>query len=254
MPSTAEPRPRTRLPSAGLLFLVIVLVVVPGGSLAVWMKVRAQRALVGTIGFGGGNNVTFGREFGGRWLRHRLNQDWMTGLDPIVRITWHSATNESFEKLRICGHLRELNLVNSDVTDGGLVHLSSLTELEILTLDATEVTGDGLRHLKRLHRLRHLSLSATGVTDRGLESLADLASLDTLNLHTTDVSDDGLAEIAKVRSLQWLSLGRTPITDDGLRKLSGMPSLKSLFLDVTRVSDDAVREFEAANPACRIYR
>lgn len=254
MPSTAEPRPRTRLPSAGRLLLGTLLVVAPAGSLAVCIKVREQRALIVEIRSHRGSGVGIEREFGGRTLRRRFSPDWMSGLDSIGSIGWREATDSSVQRLRICGDLRELDLMSSAITDEGLRHLSGMTNLESLKLDATEVTADGLRHLRDFNRLRLLSMSATGVTDQGLAALANFPNLQALDLRSTDVGDAGLAEIGKVQSLQWLSLGRTAVTDDGLLKLSGMASLKSLHLDSTAVSDDAVRAFQAANPGCYIHR
>ena len=70
-----------------------------------------------------------------------------------------------FRKVRVA------NLMGTQVTDAGLVHLKDLTSLEVLRLDITLVTDTGLMHLKRLTNIEVLWLGDTEVTDAGLEHL-----------------------------------------------------------------------------------
>jgi hypothetical protein len=59
------------------------------------------------------------------------------------------------------------------VTDIGLKHLSSLSNLECLSLNScNHVTDEGLKELTTLPRLRHLSInSCRHVTDAGIVTL-----------------------------------------------------------------------------------
>ena len=65
----------------------------------------------------------------------------------------------------------ELDLINTQVTDAGLVHLSGLTSLRELYLGDTQITDAGLAHLRGLTSLRELDLINTQVTDAGVASL-----------------------------------------------------------------------------------
>jgi hypothetical protein len=54
------------------------------------------------------------------------------------------------------------------ITDDGLGHLATLTNLEYLRLDGTEVTDAGLAQLKPLTKLKQLTLHRTYVTVAGV--------------------------------------------------------------------------------------
>lgn len=91
---------------------------------------------------------------------------------------------------------REDSLIKSEpkavvVTDTGLAHLKSLTELENLNLMGQKVTEVGLEHLKDLTSLNELDLSGDGITDAGLEHLYGLVRLKRLNLYQTRVTAAG---------------------------------------------------------------
>ena len=69
------------------------------------------------------------------------------------------------------GEVVEVNLVDTKITDAGLVHLKGLTNLQTLGLGFTKITGTGLVHLKGLTKLEMLSLYGTKVTDAGVAEL-----------------------------------------------------------------------------------
>jgi len=45
--------------------------------------------------------------------------------------------------------LTELNLIQTEVTDAGLVHLRRLTGLRTLALDGTQVTDEGIKEFQQ---------------------------------------------------------------------------------------------------------
>jgi internalin A len=57
------------------------------------------------------------------------------------------------------------------VTDAGLDHLNTLSNLRILMFDRTATTGAGLVPLEKQTKLRTLELSNTQVTDAGVQAL-----------------------------------------------------------------------------------
>jgi hypothetical protein len=65
-------------------------------------------------------------------------------------------------------------LSESDVTDGGLIHIRDFPSLVKLDLNLTAITDRGLVHLQGLTTLRELFLHNTQVRDRGLAYLRGL--------------------------------------------------------------------------------
>ncbi len=75
------------------------------------------------------------------------------------------------EKVKGLTKLEWLYLMNTKVTDAGLVHLKGLTNLERLFLTNTKITDAGLVHLKGLTKLERLDLVFPKVTDAGIQEL-----------------------------------------------------------------------------------
>ena len=153
----------------------------------------------------------------------------------------HLAANSSVTDGRLV-HLKELrnleslDLSSTRVTDAGLVHLKGLTNLQELTLDRTQVTDTGLVHLTRLNNLETLWLPIF-VTDAGLVHLKGLTNLKDLTLHGMRGTDAGLVHLKGMTNLQVLNLSFTQITDAGLVHLKGLTNLKELDLQVTQITD-----------------
>ena len=91
-----------------------------------------------------------------------LDEEPLIALDLLdARIT----KDEQDQVIRV-------NLGRSPVTDAGLVHLKSLTEMQQLWLDTNyQVTDAGLVHLKGMTNLTYLRLNKTQVTDAGVAEL-----------------------------------------------------------------------------------
>ncbi|MEE2738108.1 MAG: hypothetical protein VX435_07785 [Planctomycetota bacterium] len=64
-----------------------------------------------------------------------------------------------------------------------------------IDLNATAVTDDVLKNLEGLVHLRFLELNQTSITDAGLIHLKGLSTLETLLLFNTNVTDAGVAEL-----------------------------------------------------------
>ena len=79
--------------------------------------------------------------------------------------------NVTFDEKSPGKPLVSVDLMDSKVTDAGLVHLKGLTKLQSLSLISTKVTDAGLVHLKGLTKLQSLNLSFSKVTDAGVKDL-----------------------------------------------------------------------------------
>jgi len=122
-------------------------------------------------------------------------------------------------------------VLRGDMTNAGLAHLASHTQLRRLLLQSPAITDDGLVHLAALTNLEELSLVKVNITDAGLAHLADLRKLRYLDLSETPIGDLGLAHLHSMTDLQWLFLRNDRgVTDAALVHLKGLPNLQ--FLDL----------------------
>jgi len=91
---------------------------------------------------------------------------------------------------------------DSGLNDADLAQLSSLRQIQRLSLNKNQITDKGLAHLRKLPRLKYLSLDET------------------------QISDDGLATLRACDSLEWLSLYGTRTTTAGVHSLrAALPHL-----------------------------
>jgi hypothetical protein len=90
----------------------------------------------------------------------------------------------------------EARLVGPRLTDRGLLQLSRLTQLQILSLEGTEITDAGLSALHEMTNLKVLDLSGTTITDAGLKALKHLTNLRYLRLDETGVTCAGKDALA----------------------------------------------------------
>ena len=109
--------------------------------------------------------------------------------------------------------------------------MTSLKELEAISLDACPVDASGLVVLNKLTPSHGLGIS--------------------LRLDDTTISDSDLVHIGKLRNVRWLSLNRTRITDDGLVHLHGLPKLIEVSLIGTAVTDNGIADLKKATPTLR---
>jgi hypothetical protein len=114
------------------------------------------------------------------------------------------------------GHLKELWLDWPDVTAIGLRQLKPMTQLETLALRCeykpgrpTTITDAGLEHLSSLTNLRVLRLDNADITDDGLIHLRRLTKLEDLDLFGTEISDAGMVHLQGLKNLTYLNVSET---------------------------------------------
>jgi len=95
--------------------------------------------------------------------------------------------------------LRELDLAESHVTDGGVRHLSKLKQLEEIDLHLLPgVTAESFRILAKLPKLRRVDVSDTSVDDSVLPWLAQMVDLERLGLSGSRVTSEGIEEVKRL--------------------------------------------------------
>src|SRR5262249_43704484 len=109
----------------------------------------------------------------------------------VDRIDFHDVPvkDDDLTFLKAFVNLRELELVNTQVTGPGLKHLEGLPKLQRVVLIGSPVGDGALAYLRSLPKLGYLSLSRTQVTDAGLVHLDGMSQLRVLFLSSTAASD-----------------------------------------------------------------
>ncbi len=96
-----------------------------------------------------------------------------------------------------CRELRQLALVEANLTDAAVANLKELNRLEHLSLNNNpRLTDASMKTVAKLERLRVLYLANTAITDKGLWELKGLDGLRTLNVVNTRVSADAAERFA----------------------------------------------------------
>lgn len=100
-------------------------------------------------------------------LRH------LEGLVELDRLRLpRRITDAGLAQVAAHGHLKRVDLSNTQISDAGLVHVAGLSELQSLNLGMTGITDSGLLHLKGLQDLRYLGLfQCVRVTNAGVAAI-----------------------------------------------------------------------------------
>jgi uncharacterized protein (TIGR03067 family) len=167
--------------------------------------------------------------------------------DPVAALKKLGAKIERNEQGEVLVYL-----VDTEITDAGLVHLKSLANLQSLALQSTKITDAGLVHLQGLTNLQTLGLSCPKITDAGMADISGIQSLQALRIGNTQITDAGLAHLQGLTKLRTLLLTGTKVTDAGMVRLKGLASLRILDLGDTQVTDSGMETLQKSIPACRI--
>lgn len=130
--------------------------------------------------------------------RRRVDDEGLSHLAGLTDLEWLYVENDCapiLEHRRPNQNRKPATILDSNITDQGLVHLKEMTKMEMLLLGNTDIRGPGLVHL------------------------AGMRNLKKLYLHGSPVTDAGVAHLATFKKLEWMGLGGTKVTDEGVKKL-----------------------------------
>lgn len=213
---------------------------------------------------------------GPKWIREQIGDHYFRSVEMVIpdRLSGtvtdlHFANVASFPDLRVLHlrntavtdaalvhlsalrELRNLTIVGK-VSDGGLRHMSGLSNLEALDLGNNQIGGAGLVNLSNLPKLKQLFLHDNPISDEGLSHIGEISSLEMLSLSNSSVTDDGLDHLTTLTGLVHLGLSRTNVTDSGLAHLAKLTSLRTLELNGTEVTEEGRSLLQQTLPACKI--
>jgi outer membrane protein assembly factor BamB len=127
----------------------------------------------------------------------------LAGLHQLqVLILYGNRINDEGTKaLESLVELRQLDMSLLGISDESLVHLQPLKKLERLELlysegfGGTNLTNGGMATLGSLSQLKYLNLVGAKISDQGLAQLAPLKTLEYLQITNTPVSDDAIKHL-----------------------------------------------------------
>jgi Leucine Rich Repeat (LRR) protein len=164
--------------------------------------------------------------------------------------------------------LEALDIAHTEVTDVGLDHLITLTNLKELSLGRGRLTNTGLVMLRMLPQLTHLDLSgarptppdnpqgrgaAAGIPEETLQAIAGLGDLRVLYLGYSAITAAGLHTLSSLERVERLGLqGCSRIDDAALAELAQWHGLKSVDLQETAVTAKGIEGFRKARPTVKV--
>jgi mono/diheme cytochrome c family protein len=98
------------------------------------------------------------------------------------------------------GHVVELSLARTAVTDAVLESVADLPRLERLDVSATAVTANGIAACQRASALAWLNLAGTSLDDAAAKQLAQLPSLEWVNVWQTGLAPHAIEALLEKRT------------------------------------------------------
>ena len=129
-------------------------------------------------------------------------------------------------------NLRHLNAAGCYLIDHDLVAIGQVESLELLDLDLTDITDDGLQHLSTLTNLSELRLKDNGqLTDDCVDYLLHLENLKLIHIANTSITINGLKKMVSHLNLETIIIDSdfNNDIDELLRITEKYPKLTIIF-------------------------
>lgn len=140
-------------------------------------------------------------------------------MAPRLRGDDRRISNNEIDLICLFEEIAALNLDWGYVDDAGLLRLSHLKDLEVLSLACSLISDDGLAVLKNFPELRELNLQYSCVKGPGLRHLKSLPKLERLDLSDNELTDDCVSTLLELKALKKLSLKGTYVSPSRLDEL-----------------------------------
>ena len=150
-------------------------------------------------------------------------------------------TDNDMEVLTELDRLKDLTILESQITDAGLVHLEGLANLKSLTIGSTTITDAGLVHLKGLKNLTRLKLYCNQVSDAGLVHLKGLR-VSVFTLESDRIDGSGFNKLRDSKNLRMVNIRGKNLTDQVFENLSHLTALRTIYLDSPKLQGDGLEE------------
>ncbi len=176
--------------------------------------------------------------------------------------TWGSSgdkniTDKGLVAVTSLASLHTLSIAGGGITDTGLTAIGSLSNLEFLSImtDSKQVTNIGVGELANLKKLKNLSLNLnrkSGVTLAALTRLNSLTALTDLTVYGIN-QDDSVLDLSPMVALEKVSLNvEGGMRDEDVACFSGMSKLQWLG-ELSGISDAGVAHIAGLTQLVRLY-
>jgi hypothetical protein len=136
------------------------------------------------------------------------------------------------------GEITAVNLRASWVSDGDLIELARMPQLQRLDLSQTRISDQGLAYLKTASSLVEVNLAyAEKLGDPAHAVVKHWKNLRRLNLRGTVIADETAASAASLPQLEVLDIADTIVGDVGVEALAAAQKLKELSMGNIRMSE-----------------
>lgn len=188
----------------------------------------------------------------GAGIKHLAN------LRQLERLVLHERTQITDKNAAALRRLTNLSEIRAEfqLTDAGLRHLRGLTRLKELNLLNSSITDEGLTSMKGMRGLEKLYLTSynpgAAITDVGIQNLRGLINLRWLVLNCPDVTGDVVGDLSNLVNLEGLGLQGIDIGDEQLEYVLKFKKLKHLDLKRTRVTSEGIAGLRSSLPNCEV--
>jgi hypothetical protein len=180
----------------------------------------------------------------------------LRGLRSVSSLSWRRLKHADAEAEHIASldGLRNLEILDTNLTATGVKRLTALDQLEALNLGGNStLTDDALAPLRDFKHLSSLWLTGCPVTDAGLEHISRVGGLQQLALdHGSMLTGAGLKHLAALPVLRRLILLGTPLDERAVESLKLLSSVRVLEVQETKLAAAGIAELHKALPKCAI--
>lgn len=136
------------------------------------------------------------------------------------------------------GEVSAVNVRASWISDGDLLELARMPQLQRLDLSYTRISDQGLAYLKTAPKLVEVNLAyAEKIGDPAHAVIKNWKNLRKLNLRGTVIADETAASAASLPQLEVLDIADTIVGDVGIEALAAAQKLKELSMGNIRMSE-----------------
>jgi len=197
-----------------------------------------------------------------RWIiaaKGEIDDEALSLLPGLYNLEWLEigggpATAAGLKYLGQCVSLKRLYLHDINLSGNALTWLSSLKELEALSLYCTDSDGSVLDNIKAANSLTVLNLTKSRIVDEDMNRIARFKKLEVLALPATRITVVGLKKLKGLNSLNVLNMIDCNINDADLPVFLNMPNLRIFFARGGHLSDEAVKSFRLKFSLLSIFR
>lgn len=177
----------------------------------------------------------------GHWLIRKIFAKNIYSYVTYVSLRWSPDPNTILPRIDTLSRLENLTIPSGPLSDesiDGILRLRHLKELELVD---TQIMPEQMRRLAAIDTLETLRVSQRAATDAVLCEVEHFHSLKEIFVEDATITDRALQAFGKLNRLNCIGIDNAQgVTDKGLKYLVNLLNLETLFADDTGITDQAV--------------